>query len=115
MKASGVAMVPRRMPYLNKKGNKMTIKVNWKELGRQLWNAVKPVLLGLIGGGLVAVTSGCSSFDPQDKSVVMRVVAVGVPGIAVITRSQQTVDNAGADVNSSAQMNPVTTTPNIGK
>ena len=27
----------------------MKIKINWKELGKQLWDAVKPVLLGAIG------------------------------------------------------------------
>ena len=41
---------------------KMKVKIHWKELARQLWNAVKPVLLGAVGGGLVAVTgSGCST------------------------------------------------------
>ena len=44
----------------------MKIKINWKELGKQLWNAVKPVFLGAIGGGLVAVTgSGCSALTPS--------------------------------------------------
>ena len=37
----------------------MKIKINWKELGKQLWDAVKPVLLG----------------------------AIGIPGIAVVTQS----------------------------
>ena len=27
------------------------MKINWKELGKQLWEAVKPVLLAAIGGG----------------------------------------------------------------
>ena len=27
----------------------MKIKINWKELGKQLWDAVKPVLLGALG------------------------------------------------------------------
>ena len=31
----------------------MKLKVNWKELGKQLWAAVKPVLLAAIGGGLL--------------------------------------------------------------
>ena len=47
----------------------MKIKINWKELGKQLWNAVKPVLLGALGGGLVAVTgSGCSALTPSRPS-----------------------------------------------
>ena len=29
----------------------MKVKVNWKELGKQLWAAMKPVLLAAIGGG----------------------------------------------------------------
>ena len=39
----------------------MKVKVNWKALGKALWNAVKPVLLGAIGGGVIALTDGCSS------------------------------------------------------
>ena len=30
----------------------MKIKVNWKELGKQLWAAAKPVLLAAIGGAV---------------------------------------------------------------
>ena len=39
----------------------MKLKVKWKELGKQLWAAVKPVLLAAIGGGIVSVAAGCSS------------------------------------------------------
>jgi len=35
----------------------MQLKINWKSLGKQLWEAVKPVLLAAIGGGLVSYTS----------------------------------------------------------
>ena len=35
----------------------MKLKVNWKELGKQLWAAVKPVLLAAIGGGIVTVAA----------------------------------------------------------
>ena len=28
----------------------MKLKVNWKELMKQLWAAIRPVLLGAIGG-----------------------------------------------------------------
>ena len=38
----------------------MKLKIDWKALGRQLWEAVKPVLLGVLGGGIVAFTDGCS-------------------------------------------------------
>ena len=87
----------------------MKLKINWKELGKQLWNAVKPVLLGAIGGGLVAVSgSGCSSLTPSAKSQSMSLYAIGIPGIAVVTRSEQLADNKGDDENKPVQANPVT-------
>ena len=94
----------------------MKIKVKWKKLVSQLWDAVKPVLLGAIGGGLVAVTgTGCSSLTPSAKTQTMGVYAFGIPGIAVITQSTQDADNTGDDDNTQTQVNPVTVTPNIGK
>ena len=93
---------------MSKKGtNQMKLKVNWKELARQLWAAVRPVLLGAIGGGIVSVASGCSSLTPSDKTQTMGVYAFGIPGIAVITQSHQTADNAGSDTNAATQSNPV--------
>ena len=86
----------------------MTIKINWKELGKQLWNAVKPVLLGAIGGGLVAVTgSGCSALTPSAKTQTMSLYAIGIPGVAVVTHSTQDADNKGDDENRPTQENPV--------
>ena len=86
----------------------MKIKINWKELGKQLWDAVKPVLLGAIGGGLVAVTgSGCSALTPSAKTQTMGVYAFGIPGVAVVTHSTQAADNAGDDENRPSQANPV--------
>ena len=86
----------------------MKIKINWKELGRQLWDAVKPVLLGAIGGGLVAVTgSGCSSLTPSAKTQTMSLYAIGIPGIAIVTQSTQAADNTGDDENRPVQANPV--------
>ena len=94
----------------------MKVRIQWKELAIQLWNAVKPVLLGAIGGGLVAVTSsGCSSLTPSAKTQTMCVYALGIPGIAVITQSTQNADNAGDDDNKQMQVNPVTVKPNLGK
>ena len=93
----------------------MKVKVNWKELGKQLWNAIKPVLLGAIGGGLVAVSSGCSSLTPSSKTQSMGVYAIGVPGIAIITKSTQNEDASGGDTNVPTQANPVTTTMSTGK
>ncbi|MBR4616338.1 MAG: hypothetical protein IKO55_12085 [Kiritimatiellae bacterium] len=86
----------------------MKIKINWKELGKQLWDAVKPVLLGAIGGGLVAVTGiGYSSLTPSAKTQTMSLYAIGIPGIAVVTHSTQDADNKGDDENRPTQANPV--------
>ena len=86
----------------------MKIKISWKELGKRLWAAVKPVLLGAIGGGLVAVTgSGCSALTPSAKTQTMSLYAIGIPGIAVVTQSTQNADNAGDDDNRPVQANPV--------
>ena len=86
----------------------MKIKINWKELGKQLWDAVKPVLLGAIGGGLVTVTgSGCSALTPSAKTQTMSLYAIGIPGIAVVTQSTQNADNTGDDDNKPVQANPV--------
>ena len=87
----------------------MKLKINWKELGRQLWVAVKPVLLGAIGGGIASVASGCSSLTPTAKCQTMGVYAFGLPAIAVIRQSEQTTDNRGGDTNDVSQANPVTT------
>ena len=86
----------------------MKLDIDWKALARQLWNAVKPVLLGAIGGGLVAVTgSGCSALTPSAKTQTMSLYAIGIPGIAVVTHSTQDADNKGDDENRPAQANPV--------
>ena len=91
----------------------MKLKIDWKELGRQLWAAIKPVLLGAIGGGLVAVTGGCSSLTPSAKTQTMSLYAIGIPGIAIVTQSEQTADNAGGDDNKPVQANPVTVVPKL--
>ena len=86
----------------------MKLKIDWPALMRQLWDAVKPVLLGAIGGGLVAVTgSGCSSLTPSAKTQTMSLYAIGIPGIAVVTHSTQDADNKGDDENRPTQENPV--------
>ena len=89
----------------------MKLKINWKAL----WEAVKPVLLGALGGGLVAVSSGRSSLTPSSKTQSMGVYAIGVPGIAIITKSTQNEDASGGDNNAPTQVNPVTTTMSTGK
>ena len=74
----------------------MKIKVNWKELGKQLWEAVKPVLLAAIGGGVVTVAAGCSSLTPSSKVQSMGVYALGLPAVAIITQSSQTAPRVAA-------------------
>ena len=64
----------------------MKLKVNWKELGKLLWAAVKPVLLAAIGGGIVSVATGCSSMTPTSKLQTLSVIGIGIPAI-VITNS----------------------------
>ena len=86
----------------------MKLKIDWPALMRQLWDAVKPVLLGALGGGLVAVTgSGCSALTPSAKTQTMSLYAIGIPGIAVVTHSTQDADNKGDDENRPTQANPV--------
>ena len=85
----------------------MKLKVDWKALGKALWEALKPVLLGAIGGGVIAVSSGCSSLPPSAKTQTMGVYAFGIPGIAVITHSTQEADARGDDENKPTQVNPV--------
>ena len=86
-----------------------------KALGKALWDAVKPALLGAIGGGVIALTDGCSSMTPSSKTQTMGVYAIGVPGIAIITKSTQHEDASGGDANAPSQTNPVTTTMTTGK
>ena len=87
----------------------MKVKVNWKELGKQLWAAMKPVLLAAIGGGVVTVVAGCSSLTPSSKVQSMGVYAFGLPAVAIITQSEQIADYSGGDTNGVSQTNPVTT------
>ena len=46
----------------------MKLKVNWKALGKAIWEAVKPALLAAIGGGVVTLADGCSSLTPSAKT-----------------------------------------------
>ena len=93
----------------------MKLKIDWKALGKALWAAVKPVLLGALAGGMVAASCGCSSLTPSSKTQTMGVYAIGVPGIAIITHSAQNEDASGGDTNAPSQTNPVTTTISTGK
>ncbi len=85
----------------------MKLKIDWKTLGKSLWKAIKPVLLAAVGGGVVALTDGCSSLTPSAKTQSMSLYAIGIPGIAVVTQSEQLADNTGDDENAPVQENPV--------
>ena len=87
----------------------MKPKIDWKALGKQLWAAVKPVLLAAIGGGVVSVAAGCSSLTPTSKTQTLSVVGIGIPAIAVVSSSAQGADATGGDENKPTQTNPVTT------
>lgn len=88
----------------------MKLNFDWKQLGLDLWAAVKPVLLGAIGGVIAGISAGCSSMTPATKTQSMSVMALGIPGIAVITSSTQDAETSGNDTNTLCQTNPVTTT-----
>ena len=109
----------------------MKLTINWAELGRQLWAAVKPVLLGAIGistgrrpqlllalasRGLVALT-GCSALTPSSKTQGIEVCAIGIPGIAIITSTSQSATYDGGDTNTVIQANPadITVPVTLGK
>ena len=61
------------------------------------------------------MSSGCSSLTPSSKTQSMGVYALGIPGIAIITKSTQNEDASGGDTNVPTQVNPVTTTMSTGK
>ena len=106
MRRGSAAMSPPQFKP-GRKNTTMKIKINWKKLGKQLWAAVKPVLLAAIGGGVVTLADGCSSLTPSAKTQSMSLYAIGIPGIAVVTQSEQTADNKGDDENKPVQANPV--------
>ncbi|MBE6382267.1 MAG: hypothetical protein E7049_04525 [Lentisphaerae bacterium] len=90
----------------------MKLKIDWKALAVQIWNALKPVIIGAVGGGIVSFSaSGCSSLTPSDKTQTMGVYAFGIPGIAVISQTTQAADNKGEDSNVPVQVNPVGVKP----
>ena len=57
----------------------MKLRINWKAL----WEALKPVLLAAVGGGVVTLADGCSSLTPSAKTQSMSLYAIGIPGITM--------------------------------
>ena len=87
----------------------MKLKIDWKKLGKQLWEAVKPVLLAAVGGGIVSVAAGCSGLAQAPRGQTTEVVAFGVPAIAWVSHTTQSAEHHGGDTNAVSQVNPVTT------
>ena len=88
----------------------MKIKINWKALIAQAWAALKPVIIGAVGGGVVSLSSGCSSLTPTSKGQALTVMGIGIPAIAVMTSTKVDADNSGADANTPTQTIPVSVT-----
>ena len=83
----------------------MKVKVDWKKLCQQLWEAVRPVLLAAIGGGIVTIAAGCSSLSQTPRGQTTEIVAVGIPAIAWISHTAQDADHSGSDTNRANQAN----------
>ena len=76
----------------------------WKSAAKAALQIIVPAA---IGSG-AAILSGCSDLRPSAKTQTMGVYAFGIPGIAVITQSNQDADNRGNDENKPKQTNPIT-------
>jgi len=93
----------------------MKLQVDWKALGKALWDAIKPVLLAAIGGGTVAWVSGCSTMATTPRGQTTEIVAVGIPAVAWISHTSQEADHGGGDTNGVAQINADTVRTEVGK
>ena len=83
----------------------MKLKIDWKKLGKQLWEAVKPVLLAAIGGGIVSVAAGCSALQtPQTKTQTSAIYALGLPAVVITHGASQAADYSGDDSNAATQV-----------
>ena len=59
----------------------MKLKIEWKALARQLWDAVKPVLLGAIGVAVVthSAQEADNKGDDENRPTQANPVSVDVP------------------------------------
>ncbi len=76
----------------------------WADAFKAAWQVILPAAIG----SAAAVAAGCSSLTPSAKTQSMSLYAVGIPGIAIVTQSEQLADNTGEDENKPVQVNPVT-------
>ena len=70
---------------------------------------IKMFLLAALLLCIVVVLSGCSSLVPTNKTQTLSVVGIGIPAIAIVSKSAQEADATGNDENKPTQTNPVTT------
>ncbi len=76
----------------------------WAEAIKAAWQVIVPAAIG----SAAAIAAGCSAMKPNSKTQTMSLYAIGIPGIAVVTQSEQLADNRGDDANEPVQANPVT-------
>ena len=60
----------------------MKLKIDWKKLGRQLCEAVKPVLLAAIGGGMLGARASAARADHGSGGLRRPGDRVGFPHVA---------------------------------
>lgn len=78
----------------------------WAEAVKAAWKVIMPAAIG----SAAAIATGCSSMVPNSKSQTMSLYAIGIPGIAVVTQSEQLADNRGDDENEPMQTTEVDVT-----
>ncbi len=71
----------------------------WAEAVKAAWKVIVPAAIG----SAAAIATGCSALTPSAKTQTMSLYAIGIPGIAVVTQSEQLADNAGDDKNEPMQ------------
>ena len=74
---------------------------------RNAFKAAAQILVPAAVGSTAAILAGCGSLTPSNKTQKMSLLAIGIPGIAVVTQSTQNADNTGDDDNRPVQVNPV--------
>ena len=80
---------------------------------RNAFKAAAQILVPAAVGSTAAILAGCGSLTPSNKTQKMSLLAIGIPGIAVVTQATQNADNTGDDDNKPVQANPVTVKPTI--